>query len=74
MKLSTELLNLIVCPVSGDKLIYDQDQSILISKKARLIYPVVDGIPLLLASEAKKIPLDRSKIKTGIEEKEKIES
>ncbi|MBY0534073.1 Trm112 family protein [Candidatus Megaera venefica] len=74
MKLSTELLNLIVCPVSGDKLIYDQDQSILISKKARLIYPVVDGIPLLLASEAKKIPLDSSKIKTGIEEKEKIES
>ena len=74
MKLSTELLNLIVCPVSGDKLIYDQDQSILISKKARLIYPVVDGIPLLLASEEKKIPLDSSKIKTGIEEKEKIES
>lgn len=74
MKLSTELLNLIVCPVSGEKLIYDQDQSILISKKARLIYPVVDGIPLLLASEAKKIPLDSSKIKTGIEEKEKIES
>ena len=74
MKLTTELLNLIVCPVSGDKLIYDQDQSILISKKARLIYPVVDGIPLLLASEAKKIPLDSSKIKTGIEEKEKIES
>ena len=74
MKLSTELLSLIVCPVSGDKLIYDQDQSILISKKARLIYPVVDGIPLLLASEAKKIPLDSSKIKTGIEEKEKIES
>ncbi len=74
MKLSTELLNLIVCPVSGDKLIYDQDQSVLISKKARLIYPVIDGIPMLLASEAKKIPLDSSKIKAGIEEKEKIES
>lgn len=56
MKLSTELLNLIVCPVSGDKLIYDQDQSVLISKKARLIYPVIDGIPMLLASEAKKNP------------------
>ena len=74
MKLSTELLNLIVCPVSGDKLIYDQDQSVLISKKARLIYPVIDGITMLLASEAKKIPLDSSKIKAGIEEKEKIES
>jgi hypothetical protein len=54
MKLSAELLNLIVCPVSGEKLIYDQDQSVLISKKARLMYPIIDGIPMLLASEAKK--------------------
>ncbi len=74
MKLSTELLNLIVCPISGDKLIYDQSQSILISKKARLSYPVVDGIPLLLASEAKKIALDNSQINTNIEAKEKVEA
>ena len=73
MKLSTELLNLIVCPISGEKLIYDQDQSVLISKKARLMYPIIDGIPMLLASEAKKIPLDSSKIKTSIEESEKVE-
>ena len=73
MKLSAELLNLIVCPVSGDKLIYDQDQSVLISKKARLMYPIIDGIPMLLASEAKKIPLDSSKIRTNIEESEKVE-
>jgi len=73
MKLSTELLNLIVCPVSGDKLIYDQDQSLLISKKARLTYPVVDGIPMLLASEAKKMHLDSSKIRTNIVESEELE-
>ena len=73
MKLSTELLNLIVCPISGEKLIYDQDQSVLISKKARLMYPIIDGIPMLLASEAKKIPLDNSKIRTNIEENEKVE-
>ena len=73
MKLSAELLNLIVCPVSGEKLIYDQDQSVLISKKARLMYPIIDGIPMLLASEAKKIPLDNSKIRTNIEESEKVE-
>ena len=73
MKLSTELLNLIVCPVSGEKLIYDQDQSVLISKKARLMYPIIDGIPMLLASEAKKIPVDSSKIRTSIEESEKVE-
>ena len=73
MKLSTELLNLIVCPISGEKLIYDQDQSLLISKKARIMYPIIDGIPMLLASEAKKIPLDSSKIRTSIEESEKVE-
>ena len=73
MKLSAELLNIIVCPVSGEKLIYDQDQSVLISKKARLMYPIIDGIPMLLASEAKKIPLDSSKIRTNIEESEKVE-
>ena len=73
MKLSTELLNLIICPISGEKLIYDQDQSVLISKKARLMYPIIDGIPMLLASEAKKIPLDSSKIRTSIEESEKVE-
>ena len=72
MKLSAELLNLIVCPVSGEKLIYDQDQSVLISKKARLMYPIIDGIPMLLASEAKKIPRDSSKIRTNIEESEKV--
>ena len=73
MKLSTELLNLIVCPISGEKLIYDQDQSVLISKKARLMYPIIDGIPMLLASEAKKIPLDSSKIRTSIIDSEKVE-
>lgn len=72
MKLSTELLNLIVCPVSGDKLIYDQSQSILISRKARLAYPIVDGIPMLLLSEAKRIPSEISNIKINIEHQEKI--
>lgn len=74
MKLSSELLNLIVCPVSGDKLIYDQSQSILISRKARLAYPIVDGIPLLLQSEAKKIPSDSPIIRMNLENQEKVEA
>lgn len=55
MNLSAELLKLITCPVSGDNLEYDSDRNVLISKKAGLEYPVVNGIPLLLESEAKKI-------------------
>lgn len=55
MKLSTELLNIIVCPISGEKLVYDQDKSLLISDKSKIAYPVIDGIPLLLKSEAIKL-------------------
>lgn len=56
MKLSTALLELIVCPVSGGKLEYDEKRNLLISKKANLMYPIVDGIPLSLESESTKIP------------------
>lgn len=55
MKLSSELVNLIVCPVSGGKLEYDATRQVLISKEAKLEYPIIDGIPLLLESESKKI-------------------
>jgi uncharacterized protein YbaR (Trm112 family) len=55
MQLSTELIKLITCPVSGGKLDYDSTRNVLISKDAGLEYPVIDGIPLLLESEAKKI-------------------
>ncbi|CAN0601022.1 MAG: Trm112 family protein [Rickettsiaceae bacterium] len=54
MNLSAELLKIITCPVSGGKLEYDAKRNILISKEANLEYPVVNGIPLLLESEAKK--------------------
>lgn len=55
MKLSSELLKLIVCPLTGNPLSYIKDEQLLVNEKDGLVYPVVDGIPLLLASEAKKI-------------------
>ena len=55
MELSLELLKLLSCPVSGGKLEYDNVRNVLISHKAGLEYPVIDGIPMLLASEAKEI-------------------
>jgi uncharacterized protein YbaR (Trm112 family) len=57
MYLSTELLAIIRCPVSGGILTYDPVRQVLISPDAGLEYPVIDGIPMLLASEAKKIKL-----------------
>jgi len=55
MELSTEFLALLTCPVSGCALEYDRKNSVLLSKKAGLTYPIVEGIPLLLESEAQKI-------------------
>ena len=55
MKLSSKLLTLLSCPITGNKLTYDKEAQLLINQKDGLAYPIVDGIPLLLASEAKKI-------------------
>ncbi|MHC1547392.1 Trm112 family protein [Phyllobacterium sp. K27] len=53
--LDRKLLELLVCPLTKGPLIYDQEKSELISKKARLAYPVRDGIPIMLPSEARAL-------------------
>ena len=50
-----KLLDIIVCPVSKDKLFFDEERNELISKKAKLAYKVKNGIPILLPEEARKI-------------------
>ena len=47
------LLKILVCPVTKGALIYKKDQNELISKSAKLAYPIKDGIPILLESEAR---------------------
>ena len=47
-----ELLRILVCPVSKEPLTYDAKTNCLISKKAKLAYPVRDGIPIMLVDEA----------------------
>jgi uncharacterized protein YbaR (Trm112 family) len=48
-----KLLELLVCPVTKGRLIYQSESQELISKSARLAYPIKDGIPLMLESEAR---------------------
>jgi uncharacterized protein len=48
-----KLLELLVCPVTKGRLIYRSASQELISKSARLAYPIKDGIPLMLESEAR---------------------
>lgn len=48
-----KLLELLVCPVTKGALDYDKKQQELVSRSARLAYPVRDGIPILVENEAR---------------------
>lgn len=50
-----KLLELLVCPVTKGPLDYDREKSELISRSARLAYPVRDGIPIMLEGEARQL-------------------
>lgn len=49
------LLDLLVCPLTKKPLTYNEDTKELISESAKLAYPVRDGIPIMLADEARKL-------------------
>ncbi|TMG83627.1 MAG: Trm112 family protein [Betaproteobacteria bacterium] len=53
--MDSKLLELLVCPVTKGPLTYDKERQELISKSARLAYPVRDGIPIMLEEEARKL-------------------
>ena len=55
-----KLLEILVCPVTKGPLVYDRARQELISKKAGLAYPIRDGIPVMLADEAR--PLSESEL------------
>ncbi|TAN11603.1 MAG: Trm112 family protein [Burkholderiaceae bacterium] len=50
-----KLLALLVCPVTKGPLDYDREKQELISRSARLAYPIHDGIPILLENEARTL-------------------
>jgi uncharacterized protein len=50
-----KLLEILVCPLTRGPLEYDAARQELISRKARLAYPIRDGIPIMLPEEARKI-------------------
>ena len=50
-----KLLEILVCPVTKGPLVYDKDRQELISKSARLAYPIRDGIPVMLEDEARRL-------------------
>jgi uncharacterized protein len=56
--MDTKLLELLVCPVTKGPLDYDRQRQELLSRSARLAYPVRDGIPIMLESEARTLSDD----------------
>ncbi len=53
--MNQKLLQILVCPVTKGPLIYNKTTNELISKSARLAYPIRDGIPVMLEDEARKL-------------------
>ena len=49
------LLEILVCPVTHGSLIYDRTRNELISKGAKLAYPIRDGVPIMLPEEAREV-------------------
>lgn len=56
--MDTKLLQILVCPVTKGPLIYNKTTNELISKSARLAYPIKDGIPVMLEDEARRLADD----------------
>ena len=57
-KVDPKLLEILVCPVTKGPLNYDAGAQELISKQAGLAYPIRDGIPIMLADEARELDAD----------------
>jgi uncharacterized protein YbaR (Trm112 family) len=60
--ITEELLDLLVCPICRDKLVIAAGQGGLVCRSCSLMYPVRDGIPVLLADEAEAIGTPESDV------------
>ncbi len=55
MTTDPKMLELLVCPITKSTLSLNRETQELISRKAKLAYPIRDGIPIMLASEARPL-------------------
>jgi uncharacterized protein YbaR (Trm112 family) len=68
-KIDSKLLEILVCPLTKSTLRYDAEREELISDKARLAYPIRDGIPVMLPDEARSLDEDEASERPLGEEK-----
>jgi uncharacterized protein YbaR (Trm112 family) len=55
VEVDPRLLEVLVCPVTHGPLEYDRAKGELVSRSARLAYPVRDGVPIMLPEEAREL-------------------
>ena len=55
-----KLLERLICPVTRGPLVFDRERCELVSKKARLAYPIRNGVPVMLESEARDLDTESS--------------
>ena len=55
METDPKLLEILVCPLTKTRLVYDRERQELISKPAGLAYPIRDGVPVMLADAARTL-------------------
>ena len=53
--IDTKLLEILVCPLTKGPLHYDREKQELVSRDAKLAYPIRDGIPIMLVDEAREL-------------------
>ena len=54
-RIDPKLLEILVCPLTKGRLEYDGERQELISRQAKLAYPIRDGIPIMLPEEARAL-------------------
>ena len=57
-EIDARLLEVLVCPVTRGVLDYDREKGELISRQARLAYPIRDGVPIMLPEDARPLAED----------------
>jgi uncharacterized protein YbaR (Trm112 family) len=69
----SKLLEILICPVTTGPLVYDKDKQELISKSARLAYPIRDGIPVMLEDEARRLEASEYELEGARRARPKVE-
>ena len=55
MSADPKLLEVLVCPLTRTRLTYDREKQELVSKAAGLAFPIRDGVPVMLANQARQL-------------------